>query len=132
MSVDSDIHSALMAQVETISGYTILWPRKGGSQPAGEHLRVSHLPNDNEPLGLADTVMARQGFLVITHVTSIGPHEAPARKKCGLIVDTYFPRGQRLTANGTKVIISGYEIRPGRQEGGRWETPIRIAYFCKA
>lgn len=128
MSIEGDIHAALMAQVQTVAGYTILWPQKGGDQPAGEHIRVSHVPNDNEPADLSTDVMERQGFLFLTLVSDLGQYEAATRRKAGEIA-AYFKRGSRLTYGSTTVKITGHTVRPGRQEGGRWETPIRISYW---
>jgi hypothetical protein len=124
---ESDIHAALMAQAETITGYPMLWPQKGGEQPAGEHIRVSHVPNDNQPADLSSGTYRRQGFLYLTLVSDLGQYEVVTRRKAGEIA-AYFPRGKWLSKNGTKVQIAGQTVRPGRQEGGRWETPIRISY----
>lgn len=128
---ESDIHAALMAQAETITGYSMLWSQKGGDQPAGEHIRISHVPNDNAPADLSSDVMERQGFLYLTLVSGLGQYEAVTKRKAGEIA-AYFKRGQRLTVNGTTVKITGHTVRPGRQEGGRWETPIRISYWSMA
>lgn len=128
---ESDIHAALMAQAETITGYSMLWSQKGGDQPAGEHIRISHVPNDNAPADLSSDVYERQGFLFLTLVSDLGQYEAVTKRKAGEIA-AYFPRGQRLTKNGTTVKITGHTVRPGRQEGGRWETPIRISYWSMA
>ena len=128
---ESDIHAALMAQAETITGYAMLWPQKGGDQPTGEHIRVAHVPNDNAPADLSSDVMERQGFLYLTLVSDLGQYEAVTKRKAGEIA-AYFKRGQRLTSNGTTVKITGHTVRPGRQEGGRWETPIRISYWSMA
>ncbi|KII11765.1 DUF4128 domain-containing protein [Phaeobacter sp. S60] len=128
---ESDIHAALMAQAETITGYSMLWPQKGGDQPAGEHIRISHVPNDNAPADLSSDVMERQGFLYLTLVSDLGQYEAVTKRKAGEIA-AYFKRGKPLKMNGTTVKITGHNVRPGRQEGGRWETPIRISYWSMA
>lgn len=128
---ESDVHAALMAQVEKITGFTLLWPKKGGEQPAGEHVRVSHVPNDNAPADLSSDVMERQGFLYLTLVSDLGEYEVVTKRKAGEIA-AYFKRGQRLTSNSTTVKITGHTVQPGRQEGGRWETPIRISYWSMA
>lgn len=129
--VEADVHTALMAQVEKITGFTLLWPQKGGEQPAGEHVRVSHVPNDNDAADLSSDVMERQGFLYLTLVSDLGQYEAVTKRRAGEIA-AYFKRGQNLTSNGTTVKITGHTVRPGRQEGGRWETPIRISYWSMA
>ncbi|NKX40344.1 hypothetical protein HGG71_02550 [Rhodobacteraceae bacterium R_SAG2] len=128
---ESDIHAALMAQAETITGYPMLWSQKGGSQPVSEHIRVAHVPNDNAPADLSSGVYERQGFLFLTLVSDLGQYEAITKRKAGEIA-AYFKRGQRLVKNGTTVKITGHTVRPGRQEGGRWETPIRISYWSMA
>lgn len=128
---ESDVHAALMAQAETITGYTMLWPQKGGPQPAGEHIRVSHVPNDNSPVDLSSDAMVRQGFLYLTLVSDLGQYESVTKRKAGEIA-SYFKRGQDLNSSGTIVTITGHTVRPGRQEGGRWETPIRISYWSIA
>lgn len=131
MTVEADIHAALMAQAEVMVAalsYDALWPQKGGDQPAGEHLRISHLPNDNAPADLSSQAFERQGFLYITLVSPLGVFEAETREKAGAIA-AYFPRAKVLTENATTVKITGHTVRPGRQEGQRWETPIRISYW---
>ena len=131
MTVESDIHTALTAQAEVMIdalGYTALWPQKGGDIPTGEHVRVYHLPNDNQPAGLSDQVYQRQGFLIITLVSDLNQYEATTKEKAGEIAG-YFKRGLRLTKNTTGVKITGHTVRPGRQEGERWETPIWISYW---
>jgi hypothetical protein len=128
--VDSDITQALNARAEVMIaalGYTAIWPRKGGDKPAGEHVTIQHLRNDDVPLGLSDQVYTRQGFLIVTLVSSLDVYDIVTRKQAGAITE-YFKRAQILTANATKVTIVGATIRSGRQEGQRWETPIYISY----
>jgi hypothetical protein len=128
--VDSDITQALNTQAEVMIaalGYTAIWPRKGGDKPAGEHITIQYLRNDDVPLGLSDQVYTRQGFLIVTLVSPLDVYDVVARKKAGAI-GAYFKRAQILTANATKVTIVGTTIRDGRPEGQRWETPIYISY----
>lgn len=129
MSVEGSIHAALMGRVETISGYTLAYQRKGDAQPSGDHIRVAHVPNDNIGADLSSQVFERQGFLYLTLVLDTGEYDVVAREAAGEIAETYFPRGARLTHDGTTVKITGHTVRPGREEGGRWETPIRISYW---
>ena len=134
MSVEADIHIALMARAEemaTALDYPVLWPQKGGDIPTGEHIAVFHLPNDNEPAELSSNVMRRQGFLVITLVSPLGVYEAVTRAKAGLIA-AFFYRALRLTVNTTTLTINGHSVRTGRQEGQRWETPIFVSYQATA
>ena len=134
MAVEDDIHTALMAQAETMGAalsYTALWPQKGGDQPAGEHLRINHVPNDNAAADLSSQAYERQGFLFVTLVSPLGVYEAETKAKAGAIA-AYFQRGLILPSNSTNVKITGHTIRPGREEGQRWETPIRIAYWSIA
>jgi hypothetical protein len=128
--VDSDITQALNAQAEVMIaalGYTAIWPRKGGDKPAGEHITIQYLRNDDVPLGLSDQVYTRQGFLIVTLVSPLDVYDVVTRKKAGAI-GAYFLRAQRFAANSTEVTIVGTTIRNGRQEGQRWETPIYISY----
>ena len=128
--IDSDITQALNARAEVMIaalGYTAIWPRKGGDVPAGEHVTIQQLRNDDVPLGLSDQVYTRQGFLIVTLVSPLDVYDVVTRKKAGAI-GAYFLRAQRLTVNGTVVTIVGTTIRDGRQEGQRWETPIYISY----
>lgn len=125
---ESNIHAALMAQVEVMAtalGYAVLWPQKGADKPAGEHLAVFHLPNDNAPADLSSNVMRRQGFLIVTLVSDLGQYEVVTKQKAGEIA-AYFPRGKM---QGTPVTITGHTVKPGRQESERWETPIWISYW---
>jgi hypothetical protein len=128
--VDSDITQALNTQAEVMVaalGYPAIWPRKGGDVPAGEHVTIQQLRNDDVPLGLSDQVYTRQGFFIVTLVSPLNAYDIVARKKAGAIA-AYFLRSQQLTANGTKVTIVGSTIRNGREETQRWETPIYISY----
>lgn len=134
MTVEADVHSALMAQAEVMIaalGYPGLWPQRGGAIPTDEHVTVYHLPNDNAPADLSSDVMRRQGFLVITLVSPLGVHEAVTKSKAGIIAG-YFPRASRLTASTTTVTINGHSVKPGRQEGQRWETAIFVGYQTTA
>ena len=134
MSAEADIHVALMARAEVMAtalSYPVLWPQKGGDIPTGEHLKISHLPNDNEPAELSSNVMRRQGFLVITLVSPLGVYEAVTKAKAGLIA-AFFYRALRLTVNTTTVTINSHSVRTGRQEGQRWETPIFVSYQATA
>mgnify|MGYP003654314155 CR=1 FL=1 len=128
--VDSDITQALNAQAEVMIaalGYSAIWPRKGGDVPAGEHVTIQQLRNDDTPLGLSDQVYTRQGFFIVTLVSPLNAYDIVARKKAGAIA-AYFLRSQQLTANATNVTIVGSTIRNGREEAQRWETPIYISY----
>ena len=134
MSAEADIQVALMARaavMATALSYTVLWPQKGGDIPTGEHVKIAHLPNDNQPADLSSDVMRRQGFLVITLVSPLGVYEAVTKSKAGLIAG-YFPRALRLTVNTTTLTINGHSVRTGRQEGQRWETPIFVSYQTTA
>ena len=129
-NVESDITQALNAQAEVMIaalGYPALWARNGGDKPAGEHVTIQQLPNDNRPAGLSDQVYFRQGFFIITLVSPLADYDVVARRKAGDIA-AYFLRGKRLTANATTVTVVKHDIYNGRQEGQRWETPIWISY----
>ena len=131
MTAQSDVHTALMARVEVmVAGMSLpaLWPRKGGDVPEGEHLTVSQLPNDNAAADLSTDVMRRQGFLIVTLVSSLDTYEAVSQATAGSIA-AYFPRALRLSANSTITTITGHTVKAGRQEGERWETPIWISYW---
>ena len=131
MTAQSDVHSALMARAEVmVAGMSlpVLWPRKGGDVPAGEYLTVMQLPNDDAAADLSTDVMRRQGFLIITLVSPLNVYEAVSQEQAGLIV-AYFPRALRLTANSTITTITGHTVKPGRQVGERWETPIWVSYW---
>jgi len=127
MSVQGDLVAALMARVEGLSGWTIVWPRKGGEQPAEEHVRVALVPNDNIPADLSTDVMQRRGFLVLTLVSPIGAYQVVSENAAGAIA-AHFPRGLRLIRNGLTVKIVRQSVRQAREESGRWETPIWIEY----
>lgn len=126
-NVEADIHSALMAKAESITGYDVLWPQKGGDKPAGEYLSVYHLPNDNTPAGIDGNVYERKGFLIITLVSPLGQYEAKTKKVVGDIA-AIFGRGRLPALNATVVTIDSISIKPGRQENNRWETPIWFSY----
>ena len=128
--VDSDITQALNARAEVMIaalGHPAIWPRKGGDVPAGEHVTIQQLRNDDVPMGLSDQVYTRQGFFIVTLVSPLNAYDVVTRKKAGAIASC-FKRAQILTANGTKVTIVGSTIRDGREEAQRWETPIYISY----
>lgn len=128
MNIEGDIHGALMARVETISGYPILWPQKGGARPPGEHLSVFHLPNDNQRPFLSDDVpRQRKGFLVLTLVSPLGGYEAVTRRKAGEI-EAHFPLGYIFKRGAVSLRVHNASIKPGREVSGRWETPIWIDY----
>lgn len=125
---ESNIHSALIARTEDVRGYPILWPRKGGVKPEGEHVTVQHLPNDNTRLFFAGSdPVERKGFLILTLVSALGEYEVIAKRKAGEIA-AVFPLDDKLSANGTTVSVFNVSVRQGREVDNRWETPIWIDY----
>jgi hypothetical protein len=127
MSVDASLYAALMARVEEITDYPILWPQRGGDAPPVEHIRVSFLPNDNLPVDLCSNNFHRRGFLYLTLVSPLGEYEVVTRRKAGEIA-ALFPRALDLARDGVTVTIVGHSIRQGREYDGMWQTPIRIEY----
>ena len=127
-TTEQDIHAALMARVETFTDLPLIWPRKGDDMPAGEHVRVAHVPNDNERMfqGGVDEV-ARRGFIVLTLVSPLGEYEVNSRAQAQTIADV-FPRNYQFERGGFKAIVYDVTVKPGRQEGQRWETPIWVDY----
>lgn len=122
---EEDLHAALMAVAETITGYPMLWPQKGGDAPTGEHIRVNHLPNDNDRfLMCGDGPVRRMGFLVLMLVSPLGVYEAVTKKKAGDIA-AIFPNGLAILND---IRVRNTSIRAGRQDGVMWETPIWIEY----
>lgn len=130
-NAEAEIHAALMARVETLPDFTLLWPQKGGDQPSGEHVRVAHLPNDNEYRFLGDADAIAKGYLVLTLVSDLGQYEAVTKRKAGEIA-AHFPYLTRLTSGATTLQLSGTSVRGGRQQDGRWETPVMVGYWAVA
>lgn len=131
MSIQGNVVSALMARVNSLSGFAVVYPRKGAAQPSGEHVRASVVPNDNIPADLASNVMYRRGFVVLTLVSALGEYQVVSENRAGTIAD-HFPRGLRLTSGDATVKIVGHSVRQAREEGGRWETPVWIEYQSRA
>lgn len=127
MSVHGDLLAALMSRVETLSGFTIVWPRIGAAQPSGQHVRAAFLPNDDAASDLGSNVMQRQGFLVLTLVSSLDRHQVVSEDAAGAIAE-HFPRGLQINSGSVTVKITGQTLKQSRQEGGRWETAVFIAY----
>lgn len=127
MTAQSDVMVALMTRVNSLAGFTMVWPRKGADQPAGEHVRVAVVPNDNLPADLNSDVMQRRGFVVLTLVSPLGEYQIEAEAKAGTIA-AHFPRALRLTSGDAVVQIVGHSVRQAREEAGRWETPVWIEY----
>lgn len=131
MTVEADIHAALMAQAEVMVadlGYPTLWSQKGGDKPAVEHLAVAHLPNDNARMFYGgNDPMERKGFLIITLVSDLGQYEVVTKQKAGEIA-AFFPNDMKLTKNGTTVSVFSHSIKGGREVSARWETPIWVEY----
>ena len=134
MTIQADIHVALMARAEVMVAdlsITAIWPRFGGDIPAGEYVKIAHLPNENRPLGFSDNIMLRQGFLVVTLVSSLGEYQSVTEERAGEIA-AYFIRGWKLTANTTVVTIVAHDVKQGSAQAERWETPIFISYRSEA
>ena len=127
MTAHTDTIAAVFARVESLAGFTLVWPRKGADQPAGEHVRVALVPNDNLPADLSSDVMRRRGFVVLTLVSPIGEYQVESEAKAATIA-AHFPRALRLTRNSTVVQIGGATVRQAREESGRWETPVWVDY----
>ena len=132
--VEGDLHAALMARVEAMAtalSYTVLYPQKGGDQPAGEHVTAFHLPNDNQRGELAGEIMERQGFLVLTLVSPLNIYEVVTKRKAGELA-AYFINDLELTSGDVCVAVTGHTVKPGSQVGERWETPIWVSYWGMA
>ena len=127
MSAEGDIPAALMARLGELAGYTVLHPRKGGDQPAGEHIRVALVPNDSLRTGLDVQEQEHRGFLVLTLVSDLGQYEAASRNAAGAIAG-HFPLNAVYESGDASVKIMGQTVRQAREEMGRWETPIWIEY----
>ena len=128
MSVDGELHANLMAKVKLISDVTFLWPGKGGSEPSGEYVRVSHAPNDNQRTMQSSVApLKRQGFLILVLCSPFGEHEAVLRERAGNIAGG-LPIGTQVLLTTGSVEIVNYSIKPGRRENRHWETPIWIEY----
>lgn len=127
-TTEQDIHAALMARVETITDTPILWPRKGDDQPAGEHIRAYHMKNDNQRMFFdGSDPMGRMGFIVLTLVSPLGQYQVLSEAKAQAIADVFPP--DHVFSRGTfRAIVYKTDIKDGRQEGQRWETPIWIDY----
>ena len=125
MSKEGDLHSGLMARVESLVGVTLIWPQKGGEQPAGEFIKVDHLPNDNSRvfIGHSDPLDVR-GFVVLTLVGELGVFEAVTKERAGAIAD-HFPIGFEFIDG---VCVHAVSVRAGSQGRDRWETRIWIDY----
>ncbi len=129
MSVRGDMVAALMAHVESLSGFGLVWAKKGEGQPDGEHVRISLVPNDDIAADIDTQVKRRRGFIVLTLVAALtdDDYQVVIENKAGTI-EEHFPRGLRLTSNGTTAKIVNSTTRTGRRESGRWETPVWIEY----
>ncbi|GAA6162572.1 hypothetical protein NBRC116590_02760 [Pelagimonas sp. KU-00592-HH] len=127
MSVDGDLHAALMARVETLSGFTLVYPSLEQNEPEGEYVRVSHLPNDNQRVGLKDTdPLRRRGFIVLTLCSPLGEHEAVYRDRAGNIAAHF--TGQVFDYVEDTVSVHSVTVKPGRRERNHWETPVWVDY----
>ena len=131
MSIDGEIHTALMSMIEempTYGSYSFIWPGKVEDEPSGEYVRVNHLPNANRRLGLSHSApKKRQGFLVLVLCSKLGEHEAVYRSRAGSIVEQ-IPEGTKKTISSGNIEIVSYTIKPGRREGSHWETAIWLGY----
>lgn len=124
MSAEGDLHSALMARVETLpGGYAMIWPQKGGDEPDGEHIRVYHLANDNRSVCFTGDQYERKGFLILTLVSPLGEYEAVTKDKAGDIA-AHFSRGTLGS-----ITILGHTVKAGKQVNDFWETPIWVEYW---
>ena len=119
--------AALYGRLEALSGYTVVYPRKGASQPAGEHLRASLVPNDRLRTGVEVQTKEHRGFLVLTLVSDLQEYEVKSRAKAGAIA-AHFPLNAVYTYGDAAAHIKTHSVRQAREEGGRWETPIWIEY----
>ena len=128
--MDAAIHAALMAQIEAMAlsvSIVVAYPGKG-SEPEPEYLRATHLPNIPDRLGLSDRAMlSRQGILALDLFSPFGQHEAVYKARGDAIL-AEFPLTLRLTAGSATVHIAKTYQLPGRADGARWFTPLRIEY----
>jgi hypothetical protein len=132
--METDIHAALMARVESLTltpAPTIVWPGFPADQ-AAYWLRVTHLPNVPERGTLDGTVdLDRQGILQLDLMNEMGRHEVVYIDRAQDII-AHFPQRLRLTSGGAMVrIVKAYALG-GRATGDHWMTPVRVEYRAEA
>lgn len=128
MSAHVEVNAALSAKVESLTGVTIVWPRKGGDEPAGEYVRVAFVRADDEAPELSGDRYIRKGFIVLALVSALGQYQIVSEAKAGTIADQ-FSRGEVLTNGTSEARIVGASIRDAKEEDGRWVTPIWVEYW---
>lgn len=127
MTIPADIHAALMGRVETLNGFEIVWPTTGQREPVGEHVKVFHLPNDNDRPFLAEHVLMRQGILQLSLFSRLGEHEVVYIDRAGQIA-AHFPVDLTLTHGGAKVWVERTDVGRGRSDGQHWLIPVSVYY----
>lgn len=128
MTPDANIHAALMARVEDLQGFVILWPGVETDIPKGEHVRVTHVPNANNRFAISSrTAVERMGFLYLAHYMPAGAHDVVYKERAGLIAE-HFPRDLKMRYNGVTMRVNNTDVGRGVEEDGFWRTLVSVDY----
>lgn len=133
MGVETDIHAALMARVETIpTALPMSLPGVPFTPPEGDYIRVTHRRNEAERKGLLGRDgMDHMGILYIDLFRRTGPNTWQATSDT--IADdiaAHFPLDLRLTRGATRIIV--YKTVLGDSEpdlgGTHFRVQIKVFY----
>lgn len=127
-TVEANIHAALMARVESMTDFVILWPGIAQPRPAGEHVEVQHSPNASDRRGLSGkAALERRGFLYLAHYAPTGQHETVYKERAGLIA-AHFPRDLWMEREGVRMRVHKVDVGRGAEDDGMWRTLVSVDY----
>lgn len=132
---ETKIHVALMARVQSLALSPVVpvaYPGVSFAPPAGEYIRVTHMPNDPIRSRLSGAeVLDRFGILQLDLFTPItaDSYEINTIARAAQIV-AHFPHDLTLTNDGKSVQIVRSYVGRGRvdPDGVKWMTPVFVEY----
>lgn len=131
MSVEANIHGALMARVNSLAltpTLEIVWPASQVLPPETEYLRVTHLPAAPIRRALsAASPMDRTGILQLDLFSPAGKFERDYIDRAGQIA-AHFPPDQMMSQGGVFLMVVKTDVLPSRADGNHWHVPIRVNY----
>jgi hypothetical protein len=126
MTVEEEIEALLFGRVRSLTAFSAeakSWPNVKFDPPAGAHLEVEHLPNENQRIFLdgADPHF-RQGILQLTVVAPLNRGPSPVAALAGAVA-AHFPADLPLFGETVKIKV---QSAPSRAQAIPSATGLRL------
>jgi hypothetical protein len=135
-TTEMSIWLALKGRVQTLTlspAVAVVYPKENA--PEGKHIRVRHLPNENQRpfMGSTDPVW-RRGILQLSIMSPISAKEASDvdMQIAGKIAE-HFAQDTPMRHGGLSVKVErAPDIAQAFRDGEHWHTPVSVRWYCFA